>query len=198
MSSVYERAARCCLSGVSLWFDWINIVLIKTQSKVNKGNFMLTIRRTLETVWWSLDICCSINAGEMKWLELTCELCGLYTRAVCTLYTVHRTLYSCLLKRNVSSVSTLAVDTCDPWYSEQYTNDGYTKTTQFVVISLLDELHFLATILLTSLTLVKRTMPHSYYFPAFITPNSLKKNLFGKIICGLLVSGTQLHILKLN
>ena len=35
------------LSGVSLWFDWINIVLIKTQSKVNKGNFLLTTRRGL-------------------------------------------------------------------------------------------------------------------------------------------------------
>ena len=117
MSSVYERAA-CCLSGVSLWFDWINIVLIKTQSKVNNGNFMLTIRRTLHClmVTWHL-LLNKRRRNEMIRADMW-TLWPVHRRAVCPLYTVPYTLYTCLLKRNVSSVSTLAVDTCDPWYSE--------------------------------------------------------------------------------
>ena len=65
--------------------------------------------------------------------------------------------------------------------------------------------HFSAKILLTSLTLVKKKeyLYLSFWnnvpiqFLSFHTPNSLKINLFGKVICGLLVSGAH-FILKLN
>ena len=87
MSSVYERAARCCLSGVSLWFDWINIVLIKTQSKVNNGNFMLTIRRTLHClmVTWHL-LLNKRRRNEMIRADMW-TLWPVHRRAVCPLYT---------------------------------------------------------------------------------------------------------------
>ena len=199
MSSVYERAARCCLSGVSLWFDWINIVLIKTQSKVNNGNFMLTIRRTLHClmVTWHL-LLNKRRRNEMIRADMW-TLWPVHRRAVCPLYTVPYTLYTCLLKRNVSSVSTLAVDTRDPWYSENQSNDGLTKTTQFVVISLLDErkITFLGHNIVDFINSRQKNNVPFLLLSSFHTPNSLKIILFGKVICGLLVSGEH-FILKLN
>ena len=66
------------------------------------------------------------------------------------------------------------------------------ETTQFVVISLLDErkITFLGHNIVDFINSRQKNNAPFLLLSSFHTPNSLKINLFGKVICGLLVSGT--------
>ena len=86
-SDVWCLWESCLLAAVRrLSLIWLN-KYCPNKNTIKGEQRKLSADHQAGTVCWSLDICCSIKAGEMKWLELTCELCGLYTRGEhCSVY----------------------------------------------------------------------------------------------------------------